>query len=465
MTTDLTQLSMQALAVKLKSRSVSPVDIVDTCLERIASLDPKLHAFVEVYEKEARLAAEAADKAIRSGHAVGPLHGIPIALKDLVELEGRVATGGTAAWRDRRATRTATLAKKLISAGMIIIGKTHTVEFAFGGWGTNQHLGTPWNPWDANTHLTPGGSSSGSGVAVAARMVPCALGTDTGGSVRVPAAWCGITGLKTTIGRISTYGVLPLSPSLDTPGPMTRSVEDAALLLQVMQGADPLDPRTLALRDVDPLPTLRRGVKGLRLARIASAERDGVDDDVLAAYDRSLEQLEAMGADIVDLTLPRSFLDYGSTSGRIMAAEAYALLSHIVDNNDLSIDEAVRPRVRAGAAISSREYLEVLAERDRLKLEFTAATAHVDALLAPVTMTPAIPLATVDQSTTPAFFTRWVNFLDLCGLAVPNGFTLSGLPLSLQIVCHGGNEAMALRIGWAWQNATDWHERVPPVAQ
>lgn len=465
MATDLTQLSMQALAAKLKSRSVSPVDIVDTCLERIASLDPKLHAFVEVYEKEARLAAEAADKAIRSGHAVGPLHGIPIALKDLVELEGRVATGGTAVWRDRRATRTATLAKKLISAGMIIIGKTHTVEFAFGGWGTNQHLGTPWNPWDANTHLTPGGSSSGSGVAVAARMVPCALGTDTGGSVRVPAAWCGITGLKTTIGRISTYGVLPLSPSLDTPGPMTRSVEDAALLLQVMQGADPLDPRTLALRDVDPLPTLRRGVKGLRLARIASAERDGVDDDVLAAYDRSLEQLEAMGADIVDLTLPRSFLDYGSTSGRIMAAEAYALLSHIVDNNDLSIDEAVRPRVRAGAAISSREYLEVLAERDRLKLEFTAATAHVDALLAPVTMTPAIPLATIDQSTTPAFFTRWVNFLDLCGLAVPNGFTSTGLPLSLQIVCHGGDEAMALRIGWAWQNATDWHECVPPLAR
>ena len=194
-----------------------------------------------------------------------------------------------------RATRTATLAQKLISAGMIVIGKTHTVEFAFGGWGTNQHLGTPWNPWDAKTHRTPGGSSSGSGVAVAARMVPCALGTDTGGSVRVPAAWCGITGLKTTIGRISTYGVLPLSPTLDTPGPMTRSVEDAALLLQVMQGADARDPRTLALRDIDPMPTLRRGVKGLRLARMPAAERDGVDAEVLAAYDRSVEQLGRHG--------------------------------------------------------------------------------------------------------------------------------------------------------------------------
>ena len=465
MSSDLAQLPLHALATRLKSRSVSPVDIVETCLERITRLDPKLHAFVEVYEREARLAAEAAEKAIRSGHAVGPLHGIPIALKDLIELEGRVATGGTAVWRDRRATRTATLAQKLISAGMIAIGKTHTVEFAFGGWGTNQHLGTPWNPWDAKTHRTPGGSSSGSGVAVAARMVPCALGTDTGGSVRVPAAWCGITGLKTTIGRISTYGVLPLSPTLDTPGPMTRSVEDAALLLQVMQGADPYDSRTRTLRDADSMPTLRRGVKGLRLARVAPAERDGVASEVLAAYDCSVEQLAGMGADIVDLTLPRSFRDYGSTSGRIMAAEAYALLSHIVDNNEQPVDEAVRPRIRAGVAISSREYLEILAERDRLKLEYAAATADVDALQSPVTMTPAIPLDIVDQNTTPAFFTRWVNFLDLCGLAVPNGFTPLGLPLSLQIVCRGGDEAMALRIGWAWQNATDWHERVPPLAQ
>jgi aspartyl-tRNA(Asn)/glutamyl-tRNA(Gln) amidotransferase subunit A len=282
--------------------------------------------------------------------------------------------------------------------------------------------------------------------------------------VRVPAAWCGITGLKTTIGRISTYGVLPLTPTLDTPGPMTRNVEDAALLLQVMQGADPRDPRTRMLHDVDPMPTLRRGVKGLRLARMPAGERDGVAADVLAAYDRSVEQLAHMGAEIVDLSLPQSFRAYGSTSGRIMAAEAYALLSHIVDNNELRLDEAVRPRIRGGAAISSREYLEVLFERERLKVEFATATAHVDALLLPVTMTAAVPVATIDQSTTPAFLTRWVNFLDLCGLALPNGFTTSGLPLSLQIVCPGGEEAMALRIGWAIQNTTDWHERVPALA-
>src|SRR5262245_11482895 len=228
MTTDLAHLPLYTLAKKLSSRSISPIEIVDACLQRIERLDGKLHAFIDVFAGEARAAAEAADKAIRSGQGVGPLHGIPVALKDLIELEGRVTTGGSAVWRERRSTRTATLARKLIGAGMIVIGKTHTVEFAFGGWGTNQHLGTPWNPWDAKVPRTPGGSSSGSAVAVAARMVPCAIGTDTGGSVRLPAAWCGMTGLKATIGRLSTYGVLTISPNLDTRGPMTRRVQDGA---------------------------------------------------------------------------------------------------------------------------------------------------------------------------------------------------------------------------------------------
>src|SRR5215471_11483372 len=271
---DLADLPVHALAANLKTQRVSPVEIVTCCLERIARLDGKLHAFVEVYDKEARLAPEAADRAIRSGHAVGPLHGIPIALKDLIELEGRIATGGSAVWRSRRSTITATLAQKLISAGMIILGKTHTVEFAFGGWGTNQHLGAPWNPWDSAIHRTPGGSSSGSAVAVAARLVPCAVGTDTGGSVRVPASWCGITGLKTTIGRISVYGVLPLTPTLDTPGPLARDVEDCALLLTLLQGPDEQDPLTMTLPPSAAMRDLRRGVKGLRLARKPASERE-----------------------------------------------------------------------------------------------------------------------------------------------------------------------------------------------
>jgi aspartyl-tRNA(Asn)/glutamyl-tRNA(Gln) amidotransferase subunit A len=296
-------------------------------------------------------------------------------------------------------------------------------------------------------------------------MVPCAIGTDTGGSVRLPAAWCGITGLKTTIGRISTHGVLPLSPTLDTPGPMTRSVEDAALLLGVLQGADPLDWRTRLLRDTEPEACLRRGVAGLRLARMPASERAEVAVEVADACDRAVDRLASLGAEIVELILPRSLRDYGNASGRIMAAESYALLGDIVDNPELALDAAVRPRIRAGAQISARDYLQTLAERERLKAEFAAATEQIDALLAPVTTTPAIPLAAVDQATTPAVLTRWVNFLDLCALAVPAGFTEAGLPIGLQIVCRGGDEALALRVGWAWQNATDWHERLPPLGR
>jgi aspartyl-tRNA(Asn)/glutamyl-tRNA(Gln) amidotransferase subunit A len=458
-------LPVHALSAAIAARRLSPVDLIDDCLARIERLEPKLHAFTAVHAAQARLAAEAADKAIRSGHAIGPLHGIPIAVKDLVEIEGRVAMGGSAAWRNRVAPHTATLVRKLAGAGMIVLGKTHTVEFAYGAWGTNQHLGTPWNPWDPAVHRTPGGSSSGSGVAVAARMAPCAIGTDTGGSVRIPAAWNGITGLKTTIGRISTFGVLPLSQTLDTPGPITRSVEDAALLLCAMQGADPLDRQTWVLRDADPMPGLRRGVKGLRLARMPAGERDGVEAGVLAAYDASVAALAGLGAEIVDLALPWRFAALGGTVGKIISAESYAMLADLVDDPAAPLDEAVRPRVRAGAAISSRDYLSALAERERLKAAFLAAIEGVDAVLTPTALTPAIPVAEVDQGGTPAMLTRWVNLLDLCALAVPNGMTAGGLPASLQVVCRGGDEATALRIGWAYEAATDWQTRVPDMAR
>ena len=456
-------LPVHTLAADIAARRLSPVELVEEYLARIERLEPKLHAFVSVNAANARLAAEAADKAIRSGHAVGPLHGIPIAIKDLVEIEGEVAMGGTAAWRDRIAPRTATLMRKLMAAGMINLGKTHTVEFAYGGWGTNQHLGTPWNPWDANTHRTPGGSSSGSGVAVAARMAPWAIGTDTGGSVRIPAAWNGITGLKTTIGRVSTFGVLPLSPTLDTPGPITRDIEDAALLLTVLQGADPRDTTLSVVHDVDPMPGLRRGVKGLRLGRLPGEERGGIDAEVLAAYDRSVDSLATLGAEIVDVTLPARFADLGAINGRIMSAEAYAALSRTGGRQRQPLDQDVRPRVRAGAAISSRDYLVALAERERMKVSFNAAIEGVDALLTPTAVTPAIPVASIDQNTTPAMFTRWVNFLDLCAAAVPNGFTAGGLPTSLQIVCRAYAEPLALRIGYAYQTAHDWHLQVPPM--
>ncbi len=462
-TGDPSLLSATELSAAITSRRLSPVDVTDAFLARIAAQDQQLHAFVDIYADDAKLAAEAADKAIRSGHQVGPLHGVPIALKDLIDLEGRVTTGGSAVWRERRSPVTATLARKFLAAGMIVLGKTHTVEFAMGGWGTNHHMGTPWNPWDMRVPRTPGGSSSGSGVAVASAMAPWAIGTDTGGSVRLPASWCGITGLKTTVGRVSCHGILPLAPSLDTPGPMARSVEDAALLFSIMQGADPLDRLTLsAPPPVDPFATLRRGVKGLRLARMPRGERDGCDPEMLAAYDGALETLARAGAEIVDVTLPIAFADATQATGRIIGSEAYRLTGALVDDPAQPIDPAVRPRIQLGRDIRAHQYLAALAERDRMKAAFLAALDGVDALLTPTTQTAAIPNDAVDQNTTPAHFTRVFNLLEMCALAVPSGFTANGLPLSLQIACRPYDEAMALRIGWAYQQATDWHLRRPP---
>ena len=456
-------LSATELSTAISTRKLSPIEVTEAFLARITAQNQQLHAYIDVYADDAKLAAEAADKAIRSGHQVGPLHGAPIALKDLIDIEGRVTTGGSAVWRERRSPATATLARKFFAAGMIVLGKTHTVEFAMGGWGTNHHMGTPWNPWDQQVARTPGGSSSGSGVAVASAMAPWAIGTDTGGSVRLPASWCGITGLKTTIGRVSCYGILPLAPSLDTPGPMTRSVEDAALLFGIMQGADPLDRLTLSAPPVtDPFATLRRGVKGLRLARMPRAEREGCAPEMLAAYDASLEVLARAGADVVDIALPIAFADATAATGRIIGSEAYRLTGALVDDPAQPIDPAVRPRIQLGRDIRAHQYLAALAERDRMKAEFLAALDGIDALLTPTTQTPPIPNETVDQNTTPAHFTRVFNLLEMCALAVPNGFTAGGLPLSLQIACRPYNEAMALRIGWAFQQATDWHTRRPP---
>jgi aspartyl-tRNA(Asn)/glutamyl-tRNA(Gln) amidotransferase subunit A len=444
------------------ARTLSPVDAVEALLERIRRRDPALHAFIAVYATEARLAAEGADRAIRSGHRMGPLHGVPIALKDLVDLEGRVTTGGSKVWADRVSPVTATLAERLIAAGMIVLGKTHTVEFAMGSFGTNTHLGTPRNPWDLAVHRTPGGSSSGSGVAVAAGLAPVAIGTDTGGSVRLPAAWCGTVGLKVTAGRISTYGVLPLSFTLDTPGPLARSVEDAALMFRALNGPDPRDPQTLAWTPLDPLPALRLGVAGLRLAVMPDAERAGVDQEVLAAYDAAIQTLEKLGARIVRPALPHRFSDYAAATGRIIGAEGYRFVGHLVDDESLPVDPHVRPRIQIGRGLSARDYLLALAEREENRRAVAAALADVDALLTPTAQTPALPIDQVDQAGTAAHFTRAVNYLGLCALAVPDGFTTGGLPLSLQIVCHAGDEAMALRIGWAYEQATDWHERRPP---
>ena len=464
-------LSANAAADALAAGDLTSEQLVEALLARIERIDGRLGAFAAVHADEARAAARAADLARRAGQAVGRFHGAPIALKDIIDLEGRITTGGSKVWEARVSRTTATLASRLIAAGVIVLGKTRTVEFAMGAWGTNRHMGTPWNPWDLAVHRAPGGSSSGSGVAVGARLAPWAIGTDTGGSVRIPSAWNGLTGLKVTFGRVSCHGVLPLAHTLDTPGPMCRTVEDAADLYRLISGPDPLDPHTLNV----PPGNLRigggergtgrgigGGVAGMRLARMPEREREGVDPDVLSAYDEALAVLSELGAVVVDVDLPRGFVEMGDLVGRIIAAEGHMWVGEYIDDDTLPVDDDVRPRIRPGGTMSAGEYLRAQRERAAVKREFDEALAGVDALLTPAARTAAPAVADIDQSTTAATFTRPFNLIDYCALVVPNGMTEGGLPLSLQIACRGFEEETALRIGLAYQQATDWHTRVPP---
>lgn len=451
---DLTTHSVEELAKLLAGKHVSSVELTDACLARIERYDGMLHAFVEVYAQDAREAAKASDLARGAGYAVGPLHGIPFGLKDLVHVKGKVTTGGSKVWRDRIAETTAPLAARLMAAGMIIIGKTHSVEFAFGAWGTNQHMGTPRNPWDMREHRTPGGSSSGSGVAVASRLVPWAIGTDTGGSVRIPSAMCGLTGLKTTVGHITTEGILPLSTTLDTVGPLARSAADAAILFDVMRD-HPAAKKPHASA---------RGIKGLRLARMPDGERGGVETAVLSAYDESLRQLADMGADIVSVSLPYKFAEFAEMTATLIAMEGYSFVGKIIDDTTLPVDEAVRSRFKPARTMLGSEYLGVLRRRQQMRTEMNAALAGIDALLTPTTPMTAVPVSEVENSKLiPAHFTRVVNMLGWCALAVPNGISPQGLPTSLHIICDANEEDIALRIGRAYQSATDWHRRAPSL--
>ena len=454
---------MHALAERLRDGTLSASALLECYLERIHRYDRRLHAFVAVYEDEARAAAALADRAFECGQRIGPLHGIPISLKDLVEIEGRIATGGSMFWRDRICTVTATIVQRLLAAGMIVLGKTHMVEFAFGSWGTNKTMGAPWNPWDPQVHRAPGGSSSGSAVAVAAALAPAAIGSDTGGSVRAPAALCGIVGLKTTVGRVSNYGTLRLSETLDTIGPMTRDVEDAALMFSVLHGPDGCDPQTWLRAPEDVLGGLKRSPAALRLAVPPLEQLGEIDAEVAAAYEGALDVMRGLGMRIDTLPLPLAIAPLADLTGKIIAAEGYALNREWIDRDDLPFDTDVRSRLRAGKALSAADYIDLMALRRRLRQQVAESLRDFDALVLPTIPIPASPLDTIDQNQAPmSRLTRPVNLLDLCALALPCGFTRAGLPVSLQIVGGAGEEARILRIGWAFERATAWHTRRPP---
>ena len=452
-------ISLTALASAYRAGSAKPSQVVRAHLDRIAKVDLKIGAYQVVYAEEAMQAAEAADRALTSGHRIGPFHGVPFGLKDICDLEGRVTTGGSLAMKDRISPVTGTLTRRLIAAGGIVLGKTKTVECAFGGWGTNQRMGTPWNPWDLKVQRAPGGSSAGSGAALASGMAVCAVGTDTGGSVRLPAGFCGLTGLKVTEGRLPTDGILPLSHSLDTPGPMARSVRDALIMFDVMDGREgwAID------RDLDGrhgvYGILEKGIAGLRLGALDEVERSMCSTDVLDAYDAALEMLRGLGAIIEVFSPPRGLGAMTEANGRLMAAEAYLHHGEMYANPENPMDEDVRPRVMAGRDVSAAAYMRIQQDRRDARATFYEAMRGFDAVLTPTFAGVAPPVAGIDQSVSPAYFTRPFNYLAMCGLALPTAPTAAGLPTSLQIAARGGEEAIVLRIGAALEAArpaVDW---------
>ena len=456
------------LAAGLAQGQYSSVELTRHFLDRIAQANPALGAFVSVDSAGALRLAEAADARRQSGYGLlSPLDGVPVAVKDLCDIQGQITTAGSEAWRDRRSGVTATAVSRLLDAGMVMLGKTHMVEFAFGGWGTNPVMGTPRNPWDLQQPRVPGGSSSGSGVAVAAGLAPAALGSDTGGSVRIPAALNGVTGLKTSRGLISLYGAVALSTTLDTLGPLTRDTRDAMLLTALMAGPDAQDPLTLgvpAFQFREPAPG-EQPLRGVRIALMPLSQHPiAVDADALSALDDARRVLAGLGAEVAETPFPFDFREMMQRNGQIIAAEAYAVHRGYIEDPAQPIGQYVRARVLSGKGLSAADYIAALQAHAQARRDWLDWMSDFDAVLTPSAPFGARRLEEVDEAATPlAAFTRAGNYVNASGLALPAGFTANGLPLGVQLLGKPGAEGVLGRIGMAFQAVTDWHRQSPDL--
>ncbi|MBT6277792.1 MAG: amidase [Chromatiales bacterium] len=469
MVTELHYRSLTELSDALRKKQVSAVELAEHFIARIEALDGTLNAYLLRTPERALDAARAADAlGFQGAH---PLRGIPYAVKDLYNVAGLATTGGTRILKDAIADHDCPVVARLNAAGMALLGKTNTVQFAYGGVGINHDHGTPHNPWHT-VHHVPGGSSSGSGVAVASGMAPMALGTDTGGSVRIPAALCSVTGLKTTVGRISRDGIYPLSWTLDSVGPLTRNVADSALVYEALAGHDDADPSTHGQRPVRVKHALDGDIRGLRIAFAESVFWEGVDAEVASAVRRSAQAFEARGAKV-------SSIEFSSAErartinprGLIIAAEAYTLNRRWVDERFDELDPIVAHRVIKGRDVIAHEYLANMREFEQLRRDTIEAMRDIDVLLCPATMHASRTVAEVDgDSETYGRYnlgylrnTAIGNTLNLCGLSVPCGFTSEGLPIGLMLYAKPFDEMSALRAGHAFQCETDWHAAVPAL--
>lgn len=462
-------LSLTEVAQAIAQKRVSSREVTQSCLDRIAQWQPRLNAFMTIEADEALAAADAADAALANGNSRGALHGVPLAHKDMYYDAGKVVTCGSKIRRDWVATSTATALQRLKDAGTVRLGALQMSEFAYGPTGHNAHYGPVHNPWGLD-HVT-GGSSSGSGSAVAARLTFAALGSDTGGSIRMPAHFCGVTGLKTTVGRISRAGAMPLSQSLDTVGPLARTVEDCALLLGLMAGADPEDPTCLAGEVPDYAAATKQPIKGLTIGIPSAFYVDDLDAEVAGVLDDTKAVLRSEGVNIVQIELPDQ-RQLSAACQFVLAVEAAAFHKRWMIERPQDYGPQVLMRLQNGLAILAISYIEAMRWRGPALAAHVAATKGVDAVLAPVAPVAAPTIAESDVGNSPdaeaviqrlTRFTRPVNYLGLPSLAIPAGFTKGGLPIGMQLIGASFGEAMLLRIGAAFQRATDFHQKRPEL--
>ena len=468
-------LSLTEVARLVESREISPVELTQMMLDRIDTLDARLHSYATVMADHALAAALVAEREIQAGVYRGPLHGLPIAVKDLCYTKGVRTMGGLKVLSDFVPDFDATVVSKLEAAGAVLLGKLNLTEGAMAGY--HRDFDIPVNPW--GEELWAGMSSSGPGVATAAGLCFASLGTDTGGSIRFPAMANGIVGLKPTYGRVSRYGVLPLAESLDHVGPMTRSVRDAAIVLEAIAGFDPNDPTSLKAPGPNMLEKLGRGIEGLRIGFDRVYASDGVEPGLAGAIETAVERLERLGADVVEVQVP-DVLEVLGAWFVICAAEAVE--AHRA-NYPARADEYgayFRGFLDFGAEVSEAELEDARRVRTEFSNRFTAFLSSVDAVVFPASVGPPFALArqaqygsmmefaaAVAESTQSRGigneFTYPLDLAGTPGLALPCGFSDEGLPYTLQLAGSHLSEAMLCRIGHAYEKATEWHERHPNV--
>ena len=448
----------------IKDKKLSPVELTQAYLDRMDAIDGKVKSYVTPLPESALQEARVAETDIQKGEYRGPLHGVPIGLKDLYDTKGVRTTGQSKVFEHRVPTEDGTAVTKLREAGSVLLGKLAMHEFALGGPKTSL-FDQAVNPWNLD-HVT-GGSSSGSGAAIAAGLAMGSLGSDTGGSIRGPAALCGIVGLKPTYGRVSRNGVLPLSWSLDHVGPMTWTVEDAALMLQVIAGHDPKDPTSSHEPVPDYSAALQTDLKGVRVGvprHYFFAEDVGLDEDTANAVAQGIQTLKELGATVQDVEIPS--LTLASIANTvIMIGEANAYHEKNLKSQPENFGDIVRTRFILGGAFTSADYIQSQRARSRLKREAAEAMQKVDVLAMPVMSKPAAALKDFDpmgMMMSPSLMGPF-NQTGMPAMSVPCGFSSAGLPIGMQLAAAPFNEAAVIRAGHAYQQHARWHDRRPNV--